>query len=65
MIVQIKIEDVAIRRLPWKDLKELVDHEYTQSQENTLRVLKTARREFGLEVSDGEGTEGDENNQPE
>lgn len=63
MIIEVKIEDVAITRLPWKDLKELVDHEYTQSQERTLRVLKTARREFGLEVGDGEGETGNEDHQ--
>lgn len=62
MEVTIRIDDIAIKRLPWKELKETVEREYETSQKETLRILKTARREFGLEVEDddpsGQQTEG-------
>lgn len=60
----VKIDDAAITRLPWEDLMEVLDAEYETSKKETIRVLKTARREFGLEVGDGEGST-EEGNQQE
>lgn len=63
MDVVIRIEDFVIKRLNWKDLDEAVDRAFEAKKAETLRVLKAARREFGLEVGDGEGETGDETNE--
>lgn len=52
MEVRIMITDFAVKRLTWAELKETVEREYETSQRETLRILKHARREFGLEVGD-------------
>jgi hypothetical protein len=49
----IRIEDAAIGRLSWDDLMEVIDAEIDSTKKEALRVIKTARREFGLEVGDG------------
>jgi hypothetical protein len=54
MEVRLIIDHMAIKRLSWKELTNTVELEYKTSMERTLRILKTARKEFGLEVEDGE-----------
>lgn len=60
MIIEIHIDEPAVKRLPWNELKELIEKEFEEKQITALRCVKQARREFGLGVSDGTGTEGDE-----
>lgn len=54
MIVQILIDDAAVTRLTWEELRETVSAEFDTTQQETVRALAAARRQFGLEVGDGE-----------
>lgn len=62
MIIEIHIEDMAVKRLPWEEIKELVAKEFEEKEITTLRVIKEARRQFGLEVGDdGESSQNETN----
>jgi hypothetical protein len=56
--LHIYIDNAAISRLAWDELMETLDLEIETKKKEAVRVMKTARKEFGLEVGDGTNEQG-------
>jgi hypothetical protein len=54
MIWEIHIEDVVINRLKYRELEKLLDEELEAKRTEILRVLKTAKAQFGEVISSGD-----------
>lgn len=52
MEIRIYIEDSTMGRLPWKDMRELIEQEFTATEERTVNQVKLAYQRLGLEVTE-------------